>query len=72
MSNSRGPHDIEGIKKKISSEATGTAAELKAVDTALKPLVKCGHEAREEKTYPAQTWTRGAVYPSNQNETHFP
>jgi hypothetical protein len=28
-------------------------------------------ETKEEKTYPVQTWKRGADHPSNQNETHF-
>jgi hypothetical protein len=51
--------------------ATGTSTELKVVDTTSEPLVKYGDEAREENTYPVQTWERGADHPSNQNETHF-
>ena len=67
-----GSPSLEAIKKRISEEwATGTPAELKVVNTASEPLVKFGHEAREEKTYPVQTSERGAVHPSNQNETHF-
>jgi hypothetical protein len=51
--------------------ATGTSTELKVVDTTSEPLVKYGDEAKVEKTYPVQTWKRGADHPSNQNETHF-
>ena len=55
------PSDIEGIKKRVSSEATGTPAELKVVDTESEPLVKYGHEAIEEK-YPSITDFREGAY----------